>query len=157
VKDAQLLNPTIAVTARVLLASGDRAAANSLADELRDAWQLVPVRQPEECSAGSWVFRDLSRGAELGAALERVGPPTAWHDVAAKIVAGDLVGAAGVFAEIGAVPDEAYARLRAAEELARAGRRVDADAQLRLALPVFAQLGATAWQSEAESLLAASA
>jgi predicted ATPase/class 3 adenylate cyclase len=157
VKDAQLLNPAIAVAARVLLASGDRAAANSLADELREAWNLVPVRQPEECSAGSWVFRDLSREAELGAALERVGPPTAWHDAAANIVAGDLVGAAGVYAEIGAVPDEAYARLRAADELARAGRRVDADAQLRLALPVFAQLGATAWQSEAESLLAASA
>jgi hypothetical protein len=47
--------------------------------------------------------------------------------------------------------------LRAAEELVRAGRRGEADEQLKLALPVFAKLGATAWAAEAESLLAESA
>ena len=72
-------------------------------------------------------------------------------------VEGDLSRAADVYAEIGSVPDEAYARLRAAEELVRAGNRAEADRQLRLALPVFAELGAGAWQAEAEALLAASA
>ncbi len=73
------------------------------------------------------------------------------------IVEGDLAGAADVYAEIGSVPDEAYARLRAAEELVREGHRAEADRQLRLAQPLFAQLGATAWAAEAEALLAASA
>ena len=58
---------------------------------------------------------------------------------------------------MGTVPDEAYARLRAAVQLVQEGRRADADAQLKLALPVFTRLGASAWRAEGESLLAASA
>jgi hypothetical protein len=73
------------------------------------------------------------------------------------VVEGDLAGATDMYAEIGSVPDEAYARLRAADELVHAGNRVEADRQLRLAQPLFAQLGATAWAAEAEALLAASA
>jgi class 3 adenylate cyclase/tetratricopeptide (TPR) repeat protein len=157
VKDPQLLNPTLAVAAYVMLASGHRSAANALADELLDAWRTGFPRQPDECINGSWLFRGLSRAAEMEAALKRNRVQTAWHEVAAKVLADDLVGAADLTAEIGALPDEAYARLRAAEELVRAGRRAEADAQLRLALPVFAQLDASAWQAEAESLLAASA
>ena len=157
VKDPQLLNPTLVVAAWAALASGDRDAANALADELRDAWRSVFIRQPEECSRGSWLFMDLSRADELEAALQRVEARTAWHEVATKVVSADLVGAANLHAEIGAVPEEAYTRLRAAEELVRGGRRAEADAQLRLAMPIFAQLGASAWQAEAESLLAASA
>jgi class 3 adenylate cyclase/tetratricopeptide (TPR) repeat protein len=157
VKDAQLLYPALAVGARVALASGDKARANALANELVEAWRTGSPQQPDECSAGSWLFRDLARAPELEAALEHVGTGTAWQEVATKILSGELVAAADLYAEIGSVPDEAYARLRAAEELARVGRRAEADAQLRLALPVFARLGAKAWQAEGETLLAASA
>ena len=62
-----------------------------------------------------------------------------------------------MYAQIGSVPDEAHARLRAVEALVREGRRAEADAQLRLAQPMFAQLGAAAWSAEAEALLAESA
>ena len=55
------------------------------------------------------------------------------------------------------VPDEAYARLKAAAAFVEAGDRASADRQLNLALPVFAQLRATAWTAEGEALLAASA
>jgi len=55
------------------------------------------------------------------------------------------------------VPDEAYARLKAAEEGVHARDRAEADRQLRLALPVLSQLRASAWLAEAEALLAASA
>ena len=37
------------------------------------------------------------------------------------------------------------------------GNRAEADRQLRLAQPLLAQLGATTWAAEAETLLAASA
>ena len=70
---------------------------------------------------------------------------------------GDLAGAADVYAEIGSVPDEAYARLKAAEERVRAGDQAEADRQLRLALPVLNHLRASAWLTKAEALLAASA
>jgi hypothetical protein len=98
----------------------------------------------------------LGRAKELEEAIERA-VQMLWHDAARRIAVGDAAGAAEVYAEIGSVPDEAYARLRAADDLVRRGRRAEADAQLRLALPVFAQLGASAWQAEAESLLAKSA
>jgi hypothetical protein len=80
-----------------------------------------------------------------------------WHEAASRVISGDLGGAAELYAEIGSVPDEACARLRAADELVRAGDRAEADRQLRLALPVFGELRVTAWTAEAEGLLAESA
>jgi hypothetical protein len=103
------------------------------------------------------VFRELHRARELGEALERAVGPTLWHEAAGRVISGDLAAAADVYAEIGSVPDEAYTRLRAAEALVRTDKRAEADRQLRLALPVFAQLGATAWAAEGQALLAESA
>ena len=47
--------------------------------------------------------------------------------------AGDFLGAAEQYATIGALPLEAYARLRAAETLVLAGRRAEADPELQRA------------------------
>jgi class 3 adenylate cyclase/tetratricopeptide (TPR) repeat protein len=156
IKDPQALNPAIAFEGRVELAAGDLEAATALADELLEIWRDGGVRPQIESVDGAWLLIGLGRREELEDAIERA-VQTLWHDAARKIASGDAAGAAEVYAEIGSVPDEAYARLRAADDLVRRGRRTDADAQLRLALPVFAQLGASAWQAEAESLLAKSA
>jgi hypothetical protein len=156
IKDPQALNPAIAFEARVELAVGNLEAAAALADELLEIWRDGGVRPQIESVDGAWVLIGLGRTAELEEALERA-VQTLWHDAAKKIASGDAAGAADVYAEIGTVPDEAYARLRAADDLVRSGRRADADVQLRLALPVFAHLGATAWQAEGETLLAESA
>ena len=153
-KDSQSLNPLLAFESRAALALGDRAAANALADELVEAWRSIGIRQPDECTNAPWVFRDLARADELREALERETGTFPWHEAARRVISDDLAGAADVYAEIGSVPDEAYTRLRAAEELVRAGDRAEADRQLRLALPVFAELGAAAWTAEAEKLLA---
>jgi tetratricopeptide (TPR) repeat protein len=159
VVDPQSLHPALAFEARASIAAGEHAAANALADELLSAWGASGVRPPHESVDGAWAFRDLGRSEEFAEALEpaRIRMKTPWHEAALLIAEGDLVGAADVYAEMGSVPDEAYARLRAAEELVRAGNRAEADRQLRLALPVFAKLGATAWLAEGEALLAASA
>jgi hypothetical protein len=156
-RDPQTLNPALAFEARTSLAVGVRERANALADELLDAWRSDGVDAPHESVDGVWTFSELGRGNEFAEALARARAQTPWHEAARLVVASDLAGAADSYGEIGSVPDEAYARLRAAEELVRAGRRAEADAQLRLALPVFAQLGATAWAAEAEALLAESA
>jgi len=103
------------------------------------------------------VRPEAGEGMADGDVVNTAGVQTLWHEGARRIASGDLVGAAEVYAEITSVPDEAYARLRAAEQLVGSGRRAEADAQLRLAMPVFAQLGATGWRAQAESLLAASA
>jgi len=54
-------------------------------------------------------------------------------------------------------PHEAYARLRAAEQLVAEGRQAEADAQLEKALAFFRSVGATRYIREAEALLAPAA
>jgi predicted ATPase/class 3 adenylate cyclase len=157
VKDPQSLYPALAFEARARLAVGDRVGADALASELLMEWREVGARPPHEPADGAWAFRDLGRSEEFGQALARARLQTPWHRAAQLIVTGEVAAAAEVYAEIGSVPDEAFARLRAAAKLVRSGERNEADRQLRLALPVFSQLGATAWAAEAGALLAASA
>jgi tetratricopeptide (TPR) repeat protein len=156
-KDAQSVNPAITFEAVALLVQGDRAGAERLADELVEAWQEVGILHPNECADAPWIFIDLGRTDELEDALARAKGFTPWHEAARRAIRGDLVGAADVYAEIGSVPDEAHARLRAAEAFVQGGRRAEADAQLGLALPMFARLGAAAWTAKGEALLAESA
>ncbi|HEV8099278.1 MAG TPA: adenylate/guanylate cyclase domain-containing protein [Gaiellaceae bacterium] len=155
--DPQSVNPAIALEAFVEATVANKQAANAVADELLAAWGDKGMRPQQEAVDGAWALVALGRTAELQAALDHVRAQTIWHDAAGRIASGDLAGAADVYAEIGSLPTEAYARLRAAEAFARAGDRAEADRQLRLALPVFTQLGATAWAADAESLLAESA
>jgi class 3 adenylate cyclase/tetratricopeptide (TPR) repeat protein len=156
--DPQVTNATIALQAHVALAVGDRALAEEVAAELVEIWHRTGIRQPQELEIAPWVFRALGRDEELLYALEHEAIGNyPWHDAAAKIASGRLVEAAETYARIGTVPDEAYARLKAAELFVEAGERAGADEQLRLALPVATRLGATAWTAEGESLLAASA
>ena len=67
----------------------------------------------------------------------------------------NLVG--GLRRAMGVTGYESLARLRAAEGLAAAGRRAEADAQLQRALAFFRSVGATRYIREGEALLAASA
>jgi class 3 adenylate cyclase/tetratricopeptide (TPR) repeat protein len=156
-KDPQSLNPALAFKIRAELAAGTRDAANEVANELVAAWRGSDVVGPHELVDGAWAFRELGRGDELRNAFGPVAIQTAWHEAARRVVTGDLAGAADVYAEIGSVPDETYARLKAAGERVRARDRAEADRQLQLALPMLTHLRASAWLAEAEALLAASA
>ena len=71
-----------------------------------------------------------------------------------RVAGGDLARAADVFAEIGSAPDEAFARLRAAQRSIEGGRRAEAQPQLDRALELYRRMGATAFIREAEQLLA---
>jgi tetratricopeptide (TPR) repeat protein len=155
VKDPQVLNPMLALQGRVRLTTGDRPGAVALAEELVEIWRSGGMLQPLECVEAAMLFRGLDRADELVGLLS--GAWTLWQKAAQRFVAGDLVGAAETYAEIGSLPDEAYSRLKAAEDLLAAGNRPEADRQLRLALLVFARLGATAWAAEGRALLATSA
>ena len=102
------------------------------------------------------VLAALDRGEELLSATETA-PPTRWIEAARLYAGGDFAAAAEVYAQIGSLLDEADARLRAAEQLAEAGRREEADAQLEQALAFYRSVGATRYVREGEDLLAASA
>ena len=90
-------------------------------------------------------------------ALENVKIETRWQSAARAYAAGDFEEAAEHLGDMGARPDEAFARLRAAEAMAAAGRRPEADVQLERALAFYRSVGATVYIREAEGLFAASA
>ena len=83
--------------------------------------------------------------------------PTPWLQAATTMAAGEFDQAADRYAEIGSLPDEAYARLRAAEQLLNAGQRADGHAQLQQAVGFYRQVRATGYLREADALVAASA
>ena len=128
-----------------------------MADELSSSGARAGFRQPHELSVAPGCSRELGPVRRGARGARRRSGPLARGTRRPGNRRGDLLGAAESFERIGSVPDEAYARLRAAEALVAVGNRAEADRQLRLALSVFGRLGATAWAAEAESLLAESA
>jgi DNA-binding SARP family transcriptional activator len=95
----------------------------------------------------------LDLGRELIDALSGH-PETPWTEAVRAYVTGDFVGAAEILLRTGSKPDEAEARLRAAEQLLAADRRAEADEQLQLALAFYRSVGATRYLAQAEELLA---
>jgi class 3 adenylate cyclase/tetratricopeptide (TPR) repeat protein len=144
--DRQSLDPTRAFLARVLLAAGQRAEAEAVAEEL-----LAGL-------GGGMLGPEV--GVDLGVVLAELGepaarldalplPPSPWLAAARAMVAGDPRRAAGVYARIGSRPDEAAARLAAARPLAAAGRTEEATAELAAARAFLAPVGATGLLAEA--------
>ena len=89
----------------------------------------------------------LGDGAEL---LSKLVNPTVWRKAALAYTAGDRVGAADILGEMGDRTDEAYARLRAAEE--GAGTE-----QLNRALAFYRSVDATTFVRRVEAVLPSSA
>ena len=152
-KDPQLLAPALALRSIVLLALGRREEASILAS---DALALPPSALMEVTPAVtplefSWLLRDLGRQAELLAALESA-PSTPWFQGARAIANDDFKLAVECVASLGAPSVEAYTRLRAAEELARAGDDAEASEVLAPAVAFFRRVGAARYLDQAETL-----
>ena len=160
-KDPQILAPALTVRGMVLLAHGQREEASRLVSEMLARGQLLVTGllhlhltvTPIELA---WLLRDLGREAELLSALETA-PATPWLEAARAIAGGDSTDAIDLVVRMGAQPVEAYARLRTAVELARAGHHADSDEHLRAALAFYRSVGAKRYVAQAEELLAASA
>jgi hypothetical protein len=105
----------------------------------------------------AWILTDLGRSEELVAAISEAVIRDRWIDAAELIGGGDYGGAADLYADGGARPNEAYTRLRAAAQLVDSGRRREADEQLESALVFWRSVGAARYVRRAESLLAATA
>ena len=151
--------PVLSFGARVYAAS-DAGRANDFVDEVLSQWKALAYATP---MASDWLgdvaiaLDALNRADELveGAAAAKSAFP--WLEAAEAYAAGNFAGAADVYEKIGALPDEAYARLRAARALVEQGRRGEADLQLERSLAFFRRAGATAYVQEGEALLSASA
>jgi len=157
-QDPQVLFPALAFHSRILLAADRRPEAETSIDEL-----LGLLRSSRSGFVSYWasalvvVLSALGRSSDLESTVQNSAISTRWLDAARAYATGEFEAAAEVYAAIGSVPDEAFARLRAAEALVAAGRRSEADAQLQQALAFYRSVGATAYIREGEALLAASA
>jgi hypothetical protein len=145
--DAQNLHPALAFTARVLLAVDRAAEAGGLVDELQ-------VGLPEKLlnpDLGVDLPVDLAKLGHPVGALDAI-PPSPWLEAARAYVAGDPARAAGIYAEIGSRPDEAYARLQVARGLLADGHATQANTELAIARAFFREVQADAYLAEAETL-----
>jgi hypothetical protein len=151
--DPQNLYPALAFRARALLEADRRVEAAQNVDELLGALAATPSLP------SFWVFDlavalgQLGSGSELAHAV-RATPSTRWLDAALAYAKDDFSRAVDVCGEIGASPEQAYARLAAAGAALADGRRAEAEAQLADALAFYRRVGAASYSQEAETLLA---
>jgi tetratricopeptide (TPR) repeat protein len=128
------------------------------AGELETARQLVPEALEAGSSFESWALAELglvARELECADELLELVAQTKWTAAARALARDDFVQGADLLGEIGDEELEAVARIRAAEQLVAAGRRAEADEQLRLSLAFWHRAGAPRYIRQAEALLAA--
>jgi class 3 adenylate cyclase/tetratricopeptide (TPR) repeat protein len=153
--DPQILFPAQAARSAVLYEIGFRNEAEVLAADLLDRWRASPFT-----FASIWLayalpaIEALGLGPQLVKVARHAVVKTRWLQAALALVEGDPRAAAQIFAQMGSLPDEAYARLRAAETLAAAGRRDEGGEELERALEFYRRVGAVRYLREAEALLA---
>ncbi len=155
--EPQVLGPAISLQAWILADPSLDSGAGALVSELLALWSEGRLTGLSAALDVAWTVRALGREPDLLELLDRKGTLTPWFEAARSVASGALLEAAEICAEIGSLPDEAYARLRSAELFAQTGRRPEAEAQLELALAFYRSVGATAYTRQAEALLAASA
>jgi tetratricopeptide (TPR) repeat protein len=158
-KDPQLMWPVLSLGARIF-ARSDTGRANELADEFLASWKShgYALHVASDWTGDLAIALDvLGRAEELLEAVARARSKSPWLAAASAYAAGDFVGAADLYEQIGAFPEEAYSRLRAARAFVEQGRRPEADLQLDRSLAFFRRAGAAAYVREGEALLAASA
>jgi tetratricopeptide (TPR) repeat protein len=150
----QALLPNLAVHARALFANGRVTEAQARVDEVLavNPGQRSPCN-PDWCGSLAIVLHDLGRGGEFTAAVPSAHRANPWVVAAQAVAAGDFAQAADHYAAIGSGADEAYVRLRAAEQLEADGRRVEVVEQLKQATDFFYRADALAYLSKAKDLL----
>jgi hypothetical protein len=146
----------LAAGAHVLSIALEREHAISLTREILESlrhgvhMQFAVINLPLVASAA--VRLDL--GEELRGALNGH-PATPWTESVRAYLSRDFLAAADILHRCGSRPDEAEARLRAAEQLLGEGRRAEASEQLQQALEFYRSVGATRYIRDCEVLLAA--
>jgi class 3 adenylate cyclase len=155
-KDPQVLHPALSVSAYVLavagrVGEGERILTELFAAGTSDLSSLFVSLTDCILAAEILGRRDDAR---RWLATTRNSP---WSDAARALTDQEFVRAAESLDSMGAARSAALARLRAAQELVKTGRRAEADDQLRRALNFFRSVGAARFIREGEALLAASA
>ena len=150
--DPQALLPGISGFAHILHEIGDRDRAASIAAEFLSAIESgkglgVAISSFHELS---WTLTPLGRGPELAEALSGSNNP--WARAALAFATRDPVTAATICAEMGAVTEEAFDRMKAARMLFEQGRSHEGDEQRRRALEFYRRVDASRYVRECEAI-----
>jgi class 3 adenylate cyclase/tetratricopeptide (TPR) repeat protein len=149
--DPQILGPIIAWNAVL-----EEVAAEALFDELIELWQRLGsgVISATAAPDAAIVALRLGRSRDyLDAAAG--GPPEPWISAGAAYVEENFLGAADQYREIGALPPEAEARMKAAAQLIESGDWARGEEELEHALAFWRSVGATTYINEVTALRAA--
>jgi class 3 adenylate cyclase/tetratricopeptide (TPR) repeat protein len=159
--DLQAQAAAYPIRGAVALANGDRDEADELVSALA---AIGPAMVAGLCAPfpsltdAAWVFRDLGREQEFCEAVLDPDPiKSRWNDASRAIADGDLVRAADTIEGIGHTAATAYARLRAAEALAAAGKDAPAAEQGAKAETFYRQVGAKRFLRDCQRLSSGSA
>jgi class 3 adenylate cyclase/tetratricopeptide (TPR) repeat protein len=158
-KDPQTLFPALSFSALASLEAAKPSDANRLADELL-ALQPVDHAIPHHISPLfdlASVLASLGRSNDLLEATTRAKRRTLHIDAAEAVALGNYLAAADIFSQMGSLPNEAWARQRAAAQLVDAQEQSAASEQLRPALSFWRSVAALRYIREGEALLAATA
>ena len=157
--DRQALYPALAVAAFIYAEAGATAEASSSKEELLAMWEADEGGTPPYgAHLLAFMVESPSDRERVAAVItHRSGAWLPWIRLVEAITRGDLLSAADLSAGMGDRSDEAYARLRAAEQLVEEGRRAEADVQLAAALAFYRSVAATRYIRAGEALLAATA
>ena len=151
-QDSRNLYPAIAFNAQIAAEVGRPEEADRLLDEL--LLSRGPEPFPGYVVPLSLTALARGRAEDVLARLETL-VPSPWRDAAAAMLHGEHRGAAELFARIGILPEEAQARLLAAEAFAAAGSHEAMEGQLERCVPFFESVGATAYVRRGEKLRSA--
>jgi hypothetical protein len=153
-KYAQALFPALALRVHVLAAAARHDEAWAQARGLLDVWRRSGVNACSYWTADlAFALARLGRNDELLQPFLET-PRTRWTEAAQALGARDPLRAADLYGRIGSVPDEAHARLLAADWLLARDRVADARLELDRALAFYRPVGAARYVDEAEALLA---
>ena len=155
-EDPQTLYPALAFAARAEAFAGSSATAEAFAAELLGLWRAALDANP----VSSWAvdlfcaFEALGPAEDFAVTARSVTARTRWLDALLCLASADFVEAAGHFRRIGSRPDEAFAHLRAARALFRAGRTEAGHTEQAHAVAFFARVGALSYLRESDSITA---
>jgi class 3 adenylate cyclase/tetratricopeptide (TPR) repeat protein len=155
--ETEILWPALSAAARALTAAGRCDEAQRHVEKLCTAVhdRAAPLLTGEEWWAADLAVLSVDLDVASSIPHARTASlPRPWLAAARAFVEGNFVAAASRYDDIGSVPDAALARLRHAENLLRCGRTERNSSELARLVDTFRTMGAPAYASRAEDVLA---
>ena len=150
--DPQALQLALPAAGLSALAADEHPQCSEFVDEFFDTMNFTSLVAQSAAPLLGVILHDLGRGSELASRVRGVEARTPWLEAGIASAGGHFANAATIYQRVGDRPDEAYSRLRVAEQLTSLGRTALAHDRLDRALGYFRSVHATAYVRRGESL-----